>query len=101
MSEIKQVIVVRTTYPHPTKEGEFFKPRSGKLIAQACHAAMAFLTRQLQGQQIQFRHERATGDLQARFAADIDIDARLVPYWEVSTPILPKSVSRLIASKSY
>ena len=39
--KVKQVIVVRTRYPHPTKEGEFYKPRTGKLIAQGAHACMS------------------------------------------------------------
>lgn len=43
MSKIKQVIVLRVKYPHPQKDGEFFKPRAGKLIAQASHACMKFL----------------------------------------------------------
>jgi peptidyl-tRNA hydrolase, PTH2 family len=38
---IKQVIVVRTKYPDG-KEG-FFKPRTGKLIAQGAHASMKVL----------------------------------------------------------
>lgn len=42
---IKQVIVMRTTYPleHGPK-----KLRRGKEIAQACHASIAFLTRKIQ-----------------------------------------------------
>jgi PTH2 family peptidyl-tRNA hydrolase len=43
----KQVIIVRTKYPDG--KGGFMKPRAGKLIAQACHASIAFITRQLQG----------------------------------------------------
>ena len=39
MSEIKQVIVVRKD----------LKMRRGKEIAQACHASIAFISRQLQG----------------------------------------------------
>lgn len=45
----KQVIVIRTMYPHPTKKGELYKPRTGKLISQACHASMSFLTKRIQG----------------------------------------------------
>jgi peptidyl-tRNA hydrolase len=37
---VKQVIVMRTKFPHPTKNGEFIKPRRGKMIAQACHASL-------------------------------------------------------------
>jgi PTH2 family peptidyl-tRNA hydrolase len=37
---IKQVIVIRTKYPHPTEEGEFRKIRTGKLISQAAHASL-------------------------------------------------------------
>jgi len=48
MNDIKQVIIVRTKYPDPDKEGQFKKVRTGKLIDQACHGSMAFLTRQLQ-----------------------------------------------------
>ena len=44
----KQIIVIRTKYPHPKKPDEFFKPRTGKLMAQAAHASLAFLTRQIQ-----------------------------------------------------
>lgn len=42
---IKQVIVMRTTYPC---EGGTKKLRRGKEIAQACHASLAFLTRKVQ-----------------------------------------------------
>lgn len=35
---VKQVIVVRTRYPDG--KGGFFKPRTGKLIAQGAHASM-------------------------------------------------------------
>jgi len=38
--EVKQVIVVRRKYPHPKNEGEFVKVRTGKIIAQACHASL-------------------------------------------------------------
>ena len=44
MSEIKQVIVIRTNYE---KDGKLFKPRTGKLIAQACHASMKWLALKL------------------------------------------------------
>lgn len=43
-SMIKQVIVMRTTYPI---EGGSKKLRRGKEIAQACHASIAFLTNRL------------------------------------------------------
>lgn len=42
---IKQVVVMRTTYPC---EGGTKKLRRGKEIAQACHASIAFLTRKIQ-----------------------------------------------------
>jgi peptidyl-tRNA hydrolase, PTH2 family len=42
---IKQVIVMRTTYPC---EGGVKKLRRGKEIAQACHASIAFLTNKIQ-----------------------------------------------------
>ena len=35
---VKQVIVIRTRYPDG--KGGFFKPRTGKLIAQGAHASM-------------------------------------------------------------
>ena len=38
---VKQVIVVRTRYPDG--KGGFFKPRTGKLIAQGAHASMKVL----------------------------------------------------------
>lgn len=38
MSNIKQVIVVRTKYPDG--KGGTFKPRTGKLMAQVAHASM-------------------------------------------------------------
>lgn len=38
MSDPKQVIVVRTHYPDG--RGGFFRPRTGKLMAQAAHASM-------------------------------------------------------------
>lgn len=38
MSEIKQVIVMRTKYPDG--KGGFFTPRKGKMIAQGAHASM-------------------------------------------------------------
>lgn len=45
MDNIKQVIVVRTKYPD--NNGGFRKLRTGKLIAQAAHASMAFLTNKI------------------------------------------------------
>jgi PTH2 family peptidyl-tRNA hydrolase len=42
----KQVIVVRTLYPDG--KGGNKRIRTGKLIAQACHASMAFLSRQIE-----------------------------------------------------
>jgi PTH2 family peptidyl-tRNA hydrolase len=44
--DVKQVIVVRTKYPDG--KGGQRGLRHGKLIAQACHASLAFLTRQLE-----------------------------------------------------
>lgn len=38
--DIKQVIIIRKLYPDPNEEGKFRKVRSGKIIAQACHASM-------------------------------------------------------------
>jgi peptidyl-tRNA hydrolase, PTH2 family len=38
---IKQVLVLRTRYPDG--KGGFFKPRTGKLVAQGAHASMAAL----------------------------------------------------------
>jgi len=40
MKSIKQVIIIRTSY---TKDGKPFKPRTGKLMAQAAHASMKFI----------------------------------------------------------
>jgi PTH2 family peptidyl-tRNA hydrolase len=37
---VKQVIVIRRKYPSSKRDGEFFTPRRGKIIAQACHASM-------------------------------------------------------------
>lgn len=45
MNDIKQVIVVRTKYPD--NNGGFRKLRTGKLIAQAAHASMAFMSNKL------------------------------------------------------
>ena len=45
MDKVKQVIVMRTTYPDG--KGGTKTVRKGKLIAQACHASIAFLTRKL------------------------------------------------------
>ncbi len=42
MGNVKQVIIVRTVYPNTNGIGTR-KLRSGKLIAQACHASMKFL----------------------------------------------------------
>ena len=41
MDEVKQVIVLRRKYPDG--KGGYFIPRTGKLIAQACHASMKVL----------------------------------------------------------
>jgi len=38
--KIKQVIVIRKLYPDPNNPDKFRKVRSGKIIAQACHASM-------------------------------------------------------------
>lgn len=46
MSNVKQVIVIRTQYPDG--HGGTTGLRKGKMIAQGSHAAMAFLTRRLQ-----------------------------------------------------
>jgi PTH2 family peptidyl-tRNA hydrolase len=37
---IKQVIVIRKLYPDPNNPEKFRKVRTGKIIAQACHASM-------------------------------------------------------------
>ena len=42
---IKQIIVIRTKYPD--NNGGFRKLRTGKLISQAAHASMAFLSKKL------------------------------------------------------
>lgn len=42
---VKQIIVIRTKYPD--NNGGFRKLRTGKLISQACHASMAFLTNRI------------------------------------------------------
>jgi PTH2 family peptidyl-tRNA hydrolase len=47
----KQVIVIRKD----------LKMRRGKEIAQGCHAAMAFLTRQIQGQASEFDYPQGGG----------------------------------------
>lgn len=39
---VKQVIVMRRTYMDA--EGKSFKLRTGKMIAQACHASMVFMS---------------------------------------------------------
>lgn len=44
---IKQVIVLRTKYE---KDGKPFKPRSGKMMAQACHASMKFFAMKLKNE---------------------------------------------------
>ena len=36
--KIKQVIIVRTHFPHPDT-GKDYKPRTGKIVAQGAHAA--------------------------------------------------------------
>lgn len=41
MSITKQVLVIRTKYPDG--KGGFFKPRTGKLIAQGAHASLKVL----------------------------------------------------------
>jgi PTH2 family peptidyl-tRNA hydrolase len=46
MSDTKQVIVVRKYFPDG--KGGKRTVRSGKIVAQACHATLAFLTRKLQ-----------------------------------------------------
>ena len=43
--KVKQVIVMRTKYPDG--KGGLKTIRKGKLIAQGCHASLAFLTRKL------------------------------------------------------
>lgn len=42
---VKQIIVIRTKYPD--NNGGFRKLRTGKIISQACHASMAFLSNKL------------------------------------------------------
>jgi PTH2 family peptidyl-tRNA hydrolase len=44
--DIRQVIVMRIKYPDGN--GGFKKLRTGKLIAQGCHASLSFLTRKLE-----------------------------------------------------
>lgn len=46
MPDIKQVIVLRTLYPDG--RGGFFKPRTGKLVAQGAHASMKVFFDQMQ-----------------------------------------------------
>lgn len=44
--ETKQVIVMRRYYPDPSDPNKTRKIRTGKMIAQACHASMSFLTKE-------------------------------------------------------
>ena len=45
-NKVKQVIVVR--YKYLNEKGQQFSLRTGKIAAQAAHAAMSFLTRKIQ-----------------------------------------------------
>lgn len=47
---VKQVIVMRHKYL--SADGKEFSLRKGKMIAQACHASMSFLTRRLETEMI-------------------------------------------------
>lgn len=63
MEKIKQVIVVRTKYPvndinYAETNSGFRKLRTGKLIAQAAHASMAFLTNKIKNNDFDFSEEQ-------------------------------------------
>jgi peptidyl-tRNA hydrolase len=60
---VKQVIVVRTKYPvndinYSETNSGFRKLRTGKLIAQAAHASMAFLTNSIKSNNFNFTEEQ-------------------------------------------
>jgi PTH2 family peptidyl-tRNA hydrolase len=56
MEKVKQVIVVRTKYPD--NNGGVRKLRTGKLISQAAHASMAFLTNKIKNKDFDFSEEQ-------------------------------------------
>lgn len=53
--EIKQVIIMRTEFPDG--KGGTTGVRKGKMIAQACHASMKFMTDRLRLEKIRFSRE--------------------------------------------
>lgn len=60
---VKQVIVIRTKYPvndlsHPEINKSFRKLRTGKLISQAAHASMAFLTNKIKNNNLDLTDEQ-------------------------------------------
>lgn len=60
---VKQVIVVRTKYQvndlnHPEISKSFRKLRTGKLISQAAHASMAFLTNKIKNNNLDLTDEQ-------------------------------------------
>jgi PTH2 family peptidyl-tRNA hydrolase len=58
MSEVKQVIVLRRKYPDG--KGGYFSPRTGKLIAQACHASLKVLLDRMAVNQYHYGHSTRT-----------------------------------------
>lgn len=62
---VKQVIVMLSKFPDG--KGGFFSPRKGKMIAQGCHASIAFLTRRIEDLQMGVRTPKEKyGDMNYR-----------------------------------
>lgn len=73
--DTKQVIVVRREYPDG--RGGVRRLRTGKMIAQACHASMAFLTRRINFAQYDQAFD-ASGDY---FLGEKELVQQGDPFW--------------------
>jgi PTH2 family peptidyl-tRNA hydrolase len=79
----KQVIVIR--YKYPDGKGGTMGMRTGKLIAQACHASMSFMTRRLQEMIIPVWTEAELNWIEGSFAkvcCRVDSEEELLEIYE-------------------
>lgn len=93
MKDTKQVIVVRKKYPDGN--GGTRKLRTGKLIAQACHASLAFLTRKI-GKNTGFCEDVYIRDVEKEWMEDsyakvcvgVDTEEELMEIYEKACEII-------------
>lgn len=83
MNSTKQVIVMRRKFPDG--KGGVFSPRTGKLIAQACHASIAFLSRRINsGEKLTKAMEEWLAGSFAKICLYVDTEEELLEIYQKS-----------------